>query len=340
MGRWMLLFLALVAVAAVGARENLRRPATASAPLAYDSREFAALVAESYQHAGAAGLAPFTEWFERAYAAAEGGRSLRGALQQTRARIAAARTAEERVERELEAARWLHGVVKATLPRFNVDRGHEFANAVRYGERQCFLQSVLLASLLQAVGVAGGVFMVWRNPQGQESNNGHATAVAALASGAHVLVDASYREPFVSHGGVFAQTPEGYRFLEPVYATGGRIVAYRAGWRRWDPQAVGGLDTAFLRSQFHYYRGERAPGGPLDRRPTAEGLAQAARYLQRAEQVAPGNVLAVYVLGNVYRRQGRLAEARQQYVRAHGLYRAYGYLPAGPAQAYRWAAGR
>jgi tetratricopeptide (TPR) repeat protein len=342
MARWIVLAVALATVAAPATWQGGNRAdldVSAGARLVYGGPEFAGLVAESYRYAGDDGLVPFTRWLEEAYASKTGGQLAR-AIHDARARVQAAPTAGERAARELDAARWLHGVVKAVLPHFNVDRGHEFANAVRYGERQCFLQSVLLASLLQAVGVPAGVFMVWQNPEGQKSNNGHATAFAVLSTGHSVLVDASYREPFVPHRGVFARAGGRYRFLEPVHGDGRRIEAYRSGGRRWETRAVVGLDLEFLRSQFHYYRGERAPGGPLSSRPTAEGLAEAARFLREAQRVAPGNALAVYMLGNVYRRQGSLAEAREQYRRAYHLYAAYGHVPTGPAQAYAWAAAR
>lgn len=330
---------ALVAAGAFGPVARPQPVVEEGARLAYGSAEFRALVEESYRHAGARGLPGFEAWWEERYERTFG-RSLRQALAEARARLGNATSAAERAARQLEVARWAHRTVKTLLPNFDVNRGHEFANAVRFGARQCYLQSVLVASLLQAAGVPAGVFMVWRNPQGQESNNGHATAFALLGTGDHALVDASYPEPFVPHRGVFGRTGDGYRFLEPVYGNGGRIVAYRRPDGRRQPGGVGGLDAGFVRSQFHYYRGERAPGGPLARRPTPEGLRVAARFLREAERVAPANALAAYMLGHVYRRQGRTAAARAQYLRAYRLYATYGWVPSGVLQAHVWAAGR
>ena len=53
-----------------------------------------------------------------------------------------------RARKEQAFAAWSHKLTKTIIPRFSLDRGFEFANVVRYGERQCFLQSVLIASLV------------------------------------------------------------------------------------------------------------------------------------------------------------------------------------------------
>jgi Flp pilus assembly protein TadD len=66
---------------------------------------------------------------------------------------------------------------------------------------------------------------------------------------------------------------------------------------------------------------------------TKAGLAASARLLELAVEANPRNPLAVYVLGHVYRRQGRAAAARAQYIEGHELYRRFGHVPAGPKAA-------
>ncbi len=64
------------------------------------------------------------------------------------------------------------------------------------------------------------------------------------------------------------------------------------------------------------------------------GLRLRPRYLERAVAIRPENPLAVYVLGHVYRKQGRTDAAKGQYVHAYELYRRFGYVPVGPRTAY------
>ena len=63
--------------------------------------------------------------------------------------------------------------------------------AARSGQRQCFLQSVLIAGLLQRMGISAGVAMVYRNPRGEESNNGHAVTLVKLPDGDDLVADAA-----------------------------------------------------------------------------------------------------------------------------------------------------
>ena len=113
------------------------------------------------------------------------------------------------------------------LPKFSLDRGFEFHHAVGNRERQCFLQSVLMAGLLQRMGAEAGVVMIFKSQLGQTSNLGHAAVVLKLSSGRDVIVDASDPTPFIPHQGVFARV-SGYRFLTPVYAMDSpQIVSYR-----------------------------------------------------------------------------------------------------------------
>lgn len=220
----------------------------------------------------------------------------------------------------------LHAAIKKAIPKFSLDRGFEFRETVSRGERQCFLQSALLAGLMQRAGYDAGVAMVWKNQLGATSNNGHAVPLIRTKQG-DLIVDCSDPEPFMKHQGLYLRDGKGaYRFVQPQY-DGVRIVGYQ-------PLSGGsltaqGLGLDFLRSQFDYYRGERAPGGFLAAPKTASGLAASARYLERAQRECAENALAVYVLGRVYARQGKMELARAQYERAARLYRAAGWVPPG-----------
>jgi hypothetical protein len=312
----------------------------------YGSEAFSRFVADSYKEIPSSSVEPFALWLEETYTRTpqawlrgSEGSTLGQALAERRRVLQTVRDPQRRTRLEIETGAWLHRAIKTMIPNFSLGRGFEFANTVRFGERQCLLQSVLIAGLLQAAGIDAGVYMVWKNPLGKESNNGHAVTVIKLSDGRDILVDASAREPFMRHRGVFAvdQIRRSYRFVEPHYDSDGAITRYRiaAGDRALPPADVRSLDTPFLRSQFYYYRGEHAPGGLLGRPATSHGLAASARLLERAEQISPQNPLAVYVLGHVYRKQGRIAAAKAQYLRGYRLYEAFGYVPPGPRSAYQ-----
>jgi len=158
-----------------------------------------------------------------------------------------------------------------------------------------------------------------------------------LTDGRDLLIDASERRPKATHQGLFMtdKVADHYRFVEPEYDHNGLITGYRTvGGRRLPARSTRSLDARFLRSQFYFYRGERAPGGFLGRPATPTGLTASARYLERAVAIRPENPLAVYVLGHVYRKQGRTDAAKGQYVHAYELYRRFGYVPVGPRTAY------
>lgn len=300
---------------------------------AYRSAAFSRFLEDSYALAPAL-TPPFRAWLETRYQQ-RFGVPLPVALRERRVLLQRGGADAAR-----KTALWLHRTVKAVIPRFSLERGFEFFNAVRLGERQCLLQSVLIAGLLQEVGLEAGVVMVWRNPQGQESNLGHATALLRLPDGAQVLVDASEPTPFTPHQGLYLwdALDRSYRFVEARFDDQGQVQAYtRLDNGRPLPFAQAfPMDVAFLRSQFSYYRGERAPGGFLGPS-TPEGLATSARFLEQAVQLQPKNPLAVYVLGHVYRKQGRLEAAKQQFRQGYQLYQAQGHLPPGPQQALAWA---
>lgn len=324
---------------------------TAGARYPYQSAAFARFVADSFQNAGKNDPQRFYRWMDRAIASGRGqtvtgakkGQTWADLLQARRAALSAVRDPGRRTARQRETCAWLHKTVKTIIPRFSLDRGFEFTNTALRGERQCFLQSVLVAGLLQQMDVDAGVAMVQRNTAGQTTNNGHAVCVARLANGRDILVDCSEPTPFVRQQGLFLPTRHGaYRFVQPRYASvpgapvgSGVITGYvlMSTGQKLAPRGVRFLPTDFLRSQFDYYRGERAPGGFLASRPTPAGLEASARYLRRAAGECPQNPLAVYVLGRVYLKQRKLTLARAQVQKSLALYQSAGWVPPGQRDA-------
>jgi hypothetical protein len=307
----------------------------------YGSEEFRALVTDSYQVTKAAGAMQFPEWFAQAFAeeptAFPGAQAdtLDALLDQQQQLLAGASGAAARAKLEASAASGFHRLVKDLIPRFSLSRGFEFAYVVKYGERQCLLQSALLAALLQRVGVDAGIVMVFRNGERAKSNISHVATLVKLADGTDAIVDASYQQPFLKHTGILVSAPS-YRFVQPRYAPHStRITGYRDERTGWPLAAgkVAPLDYDFVRSQFWFYRGERAPSGILAAQPTAKGLAASRERLERSVALCPGNPIAVYLLGRTYRAEGRRAEASRLLTRARNLYLSYGWLPDGPAQA-------
>ncbi|MCX7801785.1 MAG: hypothetical protein N2313_02050 [Meiothermus ruber] len=320
---------------------SLALPAHARPPedaYAYGSTAFSHLVEESYRLTGAKGLEPFYPWFEAAYAhyAGEGLRQSLEARRRTYSRL----RPSQKAAFERQSAIWAYRTVKALIPHFSLERGYEFAYAVRNGERQCLLQSVLIAGMLQRIGLRAGAVMVWKNLHGQVSNLGHVSTLLRLSDGHDLLVDASEPEPFPEHQGLFTWDAAvgDYRFLEPRFAPDHEIQAYRLVGNGHEAPVgeIAPLGLRYLQSQFYYYRGERAPNGFIGPS-TPQGLAASAGFLQQAVRLEPGNPLAVYVLGLVYRKQGQLEAARQQIRAGYQLYARYGFIPDGPKAAYTWA---
>ena len=306
---------------------------------AYGEANFNAFVKDSYQVLPGQTQA-FVTWLEAAYANTPnlqlpGAVTLEAALKARRTALAALRDTAAKAKLERDTGAWLHRMVKVLIPKFSLDRGFEFVNTVRLGERQCLLQSVLISSLAQAMGMDAGAAMVWRNEKGQTSNLGHVVSVFKLANGLDVLVDASDKDPFMRHQGLFMrdQTANDWRFLEPVFTADASISAYKRtlDGANLKPDQVRGLSTAYLRSQFYYYRGERTPKGFMGPS-TPEGLRSSAAFLETAQRFEPNNPLAVYVLGLVYRKLGR-TEAKAQLERGLALYQRYGFVPDGPRNA-------
>jgi len=307
----------------------------------YGSPVFTGFITDSYKETRSEGIEPFYKWFAQAYANSSlklpgfARLSLEQALQERKKELQAIRDPKQKSIAEMETGAWLHKLIKATIPRFSFERGFEFSNTVKLGERQCLLQSVLIAGLLQKMGVQAGAYMVWKNDRGRVSNLGHVTAVIKLSDGRDVLVDASEAVPFFQHQGLFGPVAGEYRFIQPNYAPDSTIRSYTVlkDGKTVGTDAVKPLDTAYLSSQFYYYRGERAPGGLMSNPKTDQGLADSARFLEQAIKLNPQNPLAVYVLGHVYLRQGKSDLANKQYLQGYRLYERFGYIPEGPMAA-------
>jgi hypothetical protein len=299
---------------------------------AYGSAAFNALVNDSYRQIGGR-LIPFLAWLETAYQRSNKAHlgkatTLEAALELRQKELAGAK-GDVRVILERKTGAWLHKAIKAMIPKFSLDRGFEFAYTVQNGERQCLLQSVLIAALAQRMGLDAGVAMVWRNDKGQTSNLGHVTAILHLSSGYDTLIDASDSEPFFLHKGLLMrdQSAKDWRFLEPQYDKNGNIHMYqRTDGTRVAPRSIEPLSLAYIRSQFEFYRGERTVGGFIGPS-TAIGLNNSALHLEKAVRLEPENPLALYVLALVERKQNKPYRARLE--QAAALYQRYGFVPEG-----------
>jgi len=296
----------------------------------YGTTSFSQFIEDSKAWFGRPSPAEFYAWMDRA-----AGRSLIKDADALRKRISTAKPAD-RPQIILSAASDLHRLVKKSIPKFSLERGYEFYYVVTKGERQCFLQSVLIAGILQRAGIDAGVVMVWKNEKGSESILGHAVTVVKNTNGSYFLVDASDPKPFMTHQGLFGRVGAGYKFVSPIYK-GTNIPGFaNAEGVSGRPIALGGLPINYLRSQFDYYRGERAANGFMTPPRTPAGLADSAKFLEKAIAESPDNPLAMYVLGHVYKQQGRREDANRAYQAAFKLFEADGHIPDGP----RKAAGR
>jgi hypothetical protein len=305
----------------------------------YGGETFLSFVADSYREKGEGDPGQFHRWFD-AEAQARAGQGLEAWIEEGARMLAAARRAGDRrriAETEVRLGERTWQLIKRTIRTFSLDRGFEFTYTVARNERQCFLQSVLIAGLLKSQGADAGVAMIWKNPTGGVSNNGHAVTLMRLATGRDLMVDASAAEPFVEHQGMFVRVSGTHAFVTPTFAEGSpQITGYRrADGARIRFADVRGLDVPFVRSKFDFYRGERASGGVISREPSPAGLAASRRYLERSVRAAPQNPLALYMLGLTQRRQGRTAEARRTLVEAEALYRRFGWVPESVSRAAR-----
>ncbi|MFC4454862.1 tetratricopeptide repeat protein [Deinococcus sonorensis] len=309
---------------------------------AYGSATFTRFGTESYQLLHQTGT--FDQWLADAYTRSGvplgNASSLSAALDARRKAVLAA-SGLQRLQLERDTASWAHRFIKKAVPKFSLERGFELANVAGTGERQCLAQSVIIAALLQRAGLQAGAAMVWANPQGQQSNLGHVVTVVRLSSGHDLLVDASDPTPFVQHQGLLLRDAAGiYRFVKPHYASDNSITGYQQadGSGALTPAQTSPLSLSYLRSQFDYYRGERAPGGVLSKS-TPEGLQQSVNFLRRSLQDDPHNALASYMLGHAYQKLGQPEQARRQYLQASKLYQQEGHVPAGMQEALKWVNG-
>ena len=270
------------------------QPTKAPQPASYQYRApaFDAFVTESFNYSNAKNPDSFYAYMEQGYqerATQTKNDTLAGFISSSKASLAQVKDPVAKSEAIIDTCARLHRAIKKTIPRFSLDRGFEFANVVKYGERQCFLQSVLIAGILQKMGIDAGVVMVYRNIEGQFTNNGHAVTLVKLPDGDDIVVDASEPIPFPKHRGLFVRMP-GYHYVEPDYRPdSGRISGYRVAGvsASVSPKAVTTMDMDFLKSQFWYYRGERAPGGLYTGRKSATGLRQPPRRSRPAQSSAP-----------------------------------------------------
>lgn len=323
------------------------KAATLPADLTYGGDNFRALAAESYKLAGLSG--DFTTWLSDAYAKAGvplgDGKTLDDALSARKAALDAAKTPAEKDKLARDTAAWAHKFIKKVVPKFSLERGYEFASIVKTGERQCLLQSTIIAGLLQKAGLNAGLVMVWKSMSGQESNLGHVTSVLRLPSGAgDVQVDASEPEPFATHSGILAWVGDSYRFMEAQFGPDALISSYKRsdGKGSVKPANMTFLSLNYVRSQYDYYRAERAIGGVLGTgtgKATPAGLKTSEMYLRRALATEPQNALAASVFGTVLRKLGKNAEAQAQYRKAAVIYQLEGYMPSGMQANLKWANG-
>jgi len=228
--------------------------------------------------------------------------------------------------RDAGAAVWKR--IKKTITKFSLDRGFEFVNAVTTNERQCMLQSVIVAGELQRAGYNAGIAMVWSNPKGQTSNNGH--VVAVVRTGAKdIVVDCSEPKPFEVHKGLFMRMGNDYKYVEPVYDANEWITGYRlvGTGQTVAPSRLSLMDLGFIRSQFDYYRGERVIGGVIAKQKTPQGLAGSEKFYRRSLDECPQNPLTRAMLVRTLVLQGRAQEAEQQRLKALNLYAADGWTP-------------
>lgn len=308
----------------------------------YRSAQFTHFLTESELWCKPSESHDYYVWMDKAYANCDRkfpGKehlSLEELLKLKRAQFDRIENPVQRAETEVAFSAWVHHMVKGVIPRFSLDRGFEYCNVIRYGERQCFLQSTLITGILQSVGFDAGVVMVYRNPMGQESNNGHAVVLLKLPDGRDIIVDASEPDPFYKPQGIFVKDPD-YRYVNPVYVDNSSRIKYyltQADSRVLATTQVLPLDYGFVRSQFWYYRGERAKGALLASRPTPEGLAEAENALQQSVKFCSKNPLSVYMLGRVYYSEGKIQHSKTAFKDAYDLYTRFGWLPDGPKRYY------
>jgi hypothetical protein len=304
----------------------------------FRSANFDTLIRDSESETTAARRVGFENWLEAGYAKnpkahLNGIKTLPAALEERETAYKRLTTTAERVRFERDTGAWLHRMVKAVIPKFSLDRGFEFTNTVALGERQCLLQGVLIASLLQRMGLDAGTVMIWRNLEGATSNLGHVATLLKLSDGDAVIVDASEPMPFPKHQGVFTYSMKlgHYAFLQPTFNAEADITGFNDGTK---VSQITALPYNYVRSQFYFYRGERTPGAFVNKPLTKPGMARGIAFLKRAVALEPENPLAQYVLGHIERADGDIAAANAQYKLSHALYQKFGYVPSGVQTAF------
>ena len=317
----------------------LAHASSTAQPYPFGSSLFAQFVTDSSQAALAPNAPEFQSWWRERFKQNPHpdlpGATLDAALEARGKAIQAERDPSKRAQLETQTGAQLHVLVKKLIPKFSLERGFEFTNTVTKLERQCLLQSVLIAGMLQRAGIDAGTVMVWKNQAGGVSNLGHVVVVLKRSDSLDVLIDASDPEPFMRHAGLFGMVGGKLQFVTPTYAPNATITGYTTikDSRTVKPLGFQTLSSAYLRSQFFYYRGERAIGGFMGNPSTPAGLEDSAKFLRESILLEPNNPLAQYVLGHVYRRLGKMDEARAQYAKGYGLYLEQGFVPQGPQEA-------
>ena len=315
------------------------RASSATASYSFGSSQFAQFVDDSNRAAPAPNTSDFQGWWRERFKQSPHpdlpGATLDAALEARGKEIRAEADPGKRAQLESQTAAQLHALVKRLIPKFSLERGFEFTYTVTRLERQCLLQSVLIAGMLERAGIDAGAVMVWKNQAGAVSNLGHVVTLLKRSDGLDQLVDASDPKPFMRHAGLFGFVNGALRFVTPTYAPDATITGYTTvkDSRPIKPLEFGTLSNAYLRSQFFYYRGERAVGGLMGAPSTPTGLEASAKFLRESIRLEPNNSLAQYVLGHVYRRLGRTDLARAQYAKGYALYVEQGFVPQGPQDA-------
>src|SRR5438105_4636736 len=133
---------ALLLMAAVGMTAWAEMPAAERYP--YGGERFTNYVAESCRATHASNPAAFYAWMDHAMARLPAGKTSGRwpvALQRQRSDLEATSSPVQRARKEMALAARLHHAIKTSIPNFSLERGFEFTNVMRRGERQCFLQS-------------------------------------------------------------------------------------------------------------------------------------------------------------------------------------------------------
>ena len=335
------LTLAIIGLFAIALASTLAQNSSATRTYPFGSGQFAQFVNDSERIAPAANAPEFQAWWRERFKQNPHpdlpGATLDAALEARGKTIQAEMDPHKRAQLESQTGAQLHALVKKLIPKFSLERGFEFTNTVTQLERQCLLQSVLIAGMLERAGINAGAVMVWKNQLGGVSNLGHVVVLLKRGDGTDILIDASDPTPFMRHAGLFGLVNGKLRFVTPRFAADATITAYTIikDSRPIKPLEFRTLTSTYLRSQFFYYRGERAVGGFMGNPSTPAGLETSAKFLRESIRLEPNNPLAQYVLGHVYRRLGKLGLAQTQYAKGYALYLEQGFVPQGPMEAQK-----